>query len=475
MLIFEKKDSMKKSLLLFSVMAVFMMLSATGMPQNSAENAPETLDLSLAEALQQANKMNTYLKQAQIDWELAKNSYETKFYKISFPTFGFVLSAESPLTVHQVAGSEAWDSRKTLDSRRRGQFNGEIGFGISQFNLFNSWIDTIDLKVAEIAKERAALTYLREKRNAKFEVISAYFELFRTLKNEEIAGREVNLSKAILRLIKAKKKRSQIEDSDVESAELEVARAEKRLLTAQTQSFENRYAFIKTLGWDTNTQFRLTTEPRYYDLKISLENVRKTYEASSEDLQSSKLGVEDAELKEDRAYRERFPVKVTISAVNWLHRFGNYADESVIETGTTPQGNVDLTLNISVDIPIWGADGLANQSPIKEQILNRKNSEEGLRRTRMNGLLDVASVYGRIIRNKGEINASRENLLKSTALLTRKMQEPLTDQGRRLELKDLLSSTRDLEVEYYDKTISYNELVMRLSNLVGKDLTEGAL
>ncbi len=433
----------------------------------------EVIQISLNESISKANQVGTIIKQAQYDWEIAKLQYDTSNYSLNYPNFGFALNVMTPSTVYQVPGSEAWDSRHEYNSFERGKFYGDIGIGITEYRLFNSWIDTIDLKIAEITKEKAAINFNLTKKEIKYDVISAYFSLFQVLKNEEILQREVTLSKAILRLVRAKLKISGMENSDVISSEIAVANAERRLLSAKTASYEARFKFLKILGWNTNTIFVLTTEPKYYEISDTLENLKKIFETNNLELQLAQLSVEDSILNEEKEVRQRFPLKVSLSAVNWLHHFGYYKSYNSIETGSIPDGNMSVGVKLSIDIPIIGSEGFANQSLIKEKIINRKKNEEKLRNTFLNGVLEVESVYGQIKRANEEISSSQQNLIKSTDLLTKKMLDSKPNQVFRLELKDLLSETRDLEIDYYDKVIAYNELVIKLSRLVGKDLTEG--
>lgn len=433
----------------------------------------DTIDLSLADALAKANKLSSNLKQAQLDWEIARLAYDNKVLRLKYPRLGLQVNLNSPTTVYQVPGSAAWDQREVLDSRVKSNFTGDIGIGFSEFTLFNSWIDTIDLKLAEVIKERAAINFNRMRKNVRYEVMSAYFTLFKVLKDEEISLRDVSLAKAILRLVNAKKKKGALTDSDVQIAELEVANAERFLLSAKTSSYEAKFEFLKAIGWESTPNFKLTTEPKYFDLPVTLDNLKKLYDLNSEELQLSKLMVEDSVLAEERVYHEMFPMKVTLSAVNWVHRFGYYTKESAIETGSTPNGNINVALKLAVDIPLWGYDGLFNHSPVQEKLLNRRRAEEYLKTVKLNGNFDVESLYGQIIRADAEISAAKQNLLKSTNVLSQKMSEPMVDHSRRLELKDLLSQVRFMEGDYYQRVITYNELVIRLSRLVGKDFTEG--
>jgi hypothetical protein len=55
------------------------------------------------------------------------------------------------------------------------------------------------------------------------------------------------------------------------------------------------------------------------------------------------------------------------------------------------------------------------------------------------------------------------------------MSDSFKTQSSRLEIKGLLADTKSIEVDYYQKLVSYIQLVVSFSQIVGQDLTERAI
>lgn len=431
-------------------------------------------ELSISRAIEMANESSPTLIMAQMNWEEAKENYDSSIRSLNYPKLSLNLNLSSTTsTQNSVAGSDAWSLRQTKNIWQRGVFSGDISLKLSEFTLFNSWLDTLAEKQAEITKESAALSYNQVRRNLRFDVITNYLKLFSIQKEQEIAKRDLAFSKALLRLIQARQQGPTKEE--IQTAEQEVSNAEQRLLTVNSQIFESQFNLKKSMGIDTLSEFKLTSEPQYYPLKLTLEQLRNYYELRSQELQSAKLTLESSKLDEEITYRETFPVKIALSGVAWTTAVDYYSEIPTVSTGSSPKGSIEAAVSLGISIPLWGDGGFLNQAKRKKSLFTRKKNEEAINTLHKNNLLELESIYKSLLAANEEIKVTQKNLLSQTQLLSTKMLNPPSGEVQWLELKTLLSETRTVEKEYYQKLIDYTGTVINLSKLIGTDLTDGYL
>jgi outer membrane protein TolC len=418
---------------------------------------------------------------ARYDFEIAKMSYDAGLRRMYFPNFSFMMNLTDTATVHKFPDKHIEPTSTTPDSylssdtnptTNRGPFSGRIGFGFSEYVIFNSWIDSIDAKLNEFSFEAKKVAFNSKKRDLRFQIITNYYSLYQALKKEEIAFKDLQFAQAVLRLLKIQKADAKDGESEIQMAELDVTKAEGRLSDAKTNTIPIKTTFLQSLGISEDKDLKLTSEPQYFDLGGEVAEYERLFELYNENYLQSKMDLSASMLDEEKSRREEFPVKVSLSAITWLQNVGYYESNSGYSTGSSPDGNLNVSLGINVEIPIWNEHGFFNRNKRVEKILRKKTIEERLKVAKMNGILKVRSQYLQLQKQKQDIYTSKNTLLKSSELLTLKMKELLNNPAARLEMKTLLTETKEVELEYYEKVVNYIDLVISFSQTIGQDLTE---
>ncbi len=444
---------------------------AVGAPKARAP-AVRTDQLSYAEAVKRALDKNFAMQNLRINFDNAKMNFDNAWDAMFLPSVNLNLSSASNYTLTHLTQTPA--DQAGPPGHAKGYPRSVIELNLGSYTLFNSWKDRITYDMASLAFEREKQRYREQERAVRFAVAGAYFRLFIDQEKLDAANRSVVISEAIYNVVKSGRRIGKSSDSDVSSANVD-------LLNAKTQNSETArniksslWALNQLLGDPNDTQYRLTTELPYVKLRLTLAEAIKIYESESPSIRDARLSVNNASMALDLAEKNRLPLpKIALSGLVLSYGNAYYGSSQALSTGTSPDGNINISASISLSIPIIGPGGIINGRTMAQARNARDLAELSYTQRKSDDLILIRNLIEATVVQEATIE-NQKTVAETTAELLEKLVGEMPNRRiPRLELRDALTQARQAELSFKDAALNHFTAKLGLATLIGADHLPG--
>lgn len=211
--------------------------------------------LSLAGAVETALRCNPRLREALARIDIAANER-----KIAFAGFLPVATASSTLVVASdpLLSINTGDIPSTLGGGATDRFNlAELQAGWKMWD-FGRTLGTY--RGADIAVQIARLQYQRARQTVAFDVEQSYYRVLEYRAQAEVAAESIQRAREYLRVAKNRYEAGEADSEVVLSAQLEVTRAQERMVQAQTARRVSIADLNRTMGVDVTAGVNLVDD-----------------------------------------------------------------------------------------------------------------------------------------------------------------------------------------------------------------------
>lgn len=428
-------------------------------------------DLSLEKAIEKALSSNRDFLTAKLTMKSAEYSYEAAWHNMFMPTISLEASSTASNTVTQLSNTTAYETREAAYSH--GYPSSALRLNLGSYTLFNSWIDRINYDKAQLGFTRAKENFVEAERNTRSSVIENYFKLRTEQEKEDAAKRSVEISSAILELVKAKQAAGTGTESDVSSSTVDLLNARNQFNEIQNTVRSQTWNFNQILGEPIDTPYRLTSDIKFKKMQLTEAEAVEIFKAHGPAMKDARLSVTNAQMDVELAEKGRFPLKVALSGITVEYSNGYYGGGVSRTTTGVPSGNIDVSTSVSVSLPLFGPDGVFNRNTLANSRINREKAELAYQSTGNSNQASIYSSVGQIKYQEINIENSRQAFEASAALLDSLIANASSGKVSRLELRDAVQQARQNEISYKDLIRDHLVNKLTLAKTIGLDRLPG--
>lgn len=428
--------------------------------------------LTLENAIQKALISNRDMRKARLSYEAAKLSFADASDRMFMPSISLAANSSSNFTLYQVPGTQA--ATVGAADRSHGYPSASAGVVLGSYTLFNFWKDWTAYEIAKLNFHVTTLNYNEVIRRLRFQVMNEYFKCRTEQDKLDAAKRSVEISEAIVEVVKSRVNIGKATDRDVSSSVVDLLGAKNQLNTT-TQSVRAEFANLNLLLADpAEKALRLQSEMKYVLLKISPPEALKLFKERGPTLIAAINALKVSESTVELEEKNRLPLPtIKFSGVTVGYASGYYGSEASRTTTGAQSGNFDVSAAISLTLPLVGPGGLFNSRLVEIARMNRDAAEITLRDTQIQGESFILSTIDSIRQQEENIANLKDAFQKSEELLNSLLTQDANAVVSRLELRDAINATRLNEFTLKDSILAHLNTKLQLATTLGVDALPG--
>lgn len=403
------------------------------------------LTLSLKKAWEMVQAQNADIKAMFTRYELDKSGIARSEFSLYYPSLNFQANYGTGMTVYQIPGSS--DRFYGDANKKRGAPSMGMGINLSDYNLYNSGIDALQIKNIEFNKLSMEMNFRTSMNDKRKSVIDAYFNIVNQIKTEEAFRKNVNFLEAILGLIKIKAKLKKVPEDVVSRAEIDLNNAQQALQNEEMTTNTTMSQLNTLLNLEQDQKLKLTTDIPVLKVKMTSEQIEERFKKFNVGLKQADFSIQRSRMDVERSFLELFPVKISMNGGVWSTNLNKYSQSANVT------GNVDVNLGVSVSMPLMSGSGFLNSRDRAERMINLKLNEDSYDNTLRRGILDFKFFLSTFKDSEGAIEQERKNFEKISDFLNAKIETFSSDSSSLLEMRELLDSVKNQEINYNKKVL----------------------
>ena len=436
----------------------------------------QKIGITLKEAFDRMRRQNRDIKKAELDLRIAEIDYETAFSGMFLPNFTIgVANTLSPYTVGQYT-SEAGEASTRADYGRGLVTNTALDLTLFKYNLFNGWSDWSTWQEAKITWQESKFTFEDALRTKRKEVFKQFYSLKVSLEKLSSAESSLLLADAIRALRVAEKGVGKATDEDLSSAETDLSTAKNAVLEQQQAVREGALAMNQLLGDPIGTQYNIKAKiPELVTVGISADQAFKIFSEHSPIMRNLHKALRGSEVGLLEAERSRIPsATLDFSGLKVTASNGPFgATPPVVATDASNGVNWDVSLALTVSIPLYNQDGFLNSRKVEKARLSLEKQQMDFADTVMENRKKVLTDLGNLKQKEQELINKKKAAEEAQTVFQKLYQRKDTSNVSRLEFRDALNLARESSVAYLEAQRDYINEKIEFANFLGLEHLPG--
>ena len=441
-------------------------------PPSSVQTLISTAqNLTIEDAVRIALDRNLELKQRKLSLDSAQINYDNAWDTMYMPSVSMTFSSDSESTIARVPGTPA--SRNVEGGLSKGFPNSNLQLALGSYTLFNFFRDQLAFDNAKMQFERTKQQYEEGKRSIRFRVVNAYFRARTDQEKLDAAKRSVDMSFAILELVKSRKKLSQATDDEVSSSSVDYLTAKTAYEQQAQAEFESVANLNLLLDTDIQQKFILVSGIKFSPLKLGAQDAIKIFTQTGPTLRDANLSLKVAENNLELAQKNRLPLPTIGFSGMTVGYTRNYAAGANSLTnpqqGSAPGGQFNIQAVVSLTLPLFGPGGFLGSRTVGLSHIQRDNSEITVNTVMNTASFEILRKVEGIRREETQLKSVKEIFDSSLKLLESVFAKASGEKVNRLEARDAISQERFSEAGYLDALLQHLSDKLALAEFLGVD------
>lgn len=445
--------------------------------------------LTLEMAIKKSLSANWDIQQSRNVLRSSKITYDNAFDLMFLPRVNLYANVSSSHTLATLPGSDAASkgaavSPELLSSQgltagnyafSKGYPTTAVGLQLAQYTIFNFFRDHLAYEKARLTWERDQQRLTEAERNLRFRVISSYFRSKTQQDKLDAAKRSLDISEAILELVRSNQALGRAKDTDVNSSTVDYLNAKNQYNEVERTLQSERWRLNLLMGESVDRQYVLKSDLEYTPLQITFGDAYQLYLDRAPQARDANLSFKSSELDLSLAEKNRLPLP-TISLNALGVEYGNryWGDtRSVYTSPADYSGNIDIVASLNFTIPLYGPGGFLGKRNIEVARISRDNSELALQKLLNQSKIDIQTSIITVKQQEQTIALTRESITNSSKLLEILFSNFSRSGANRLELRDAINQARLIEFSYRDAILQHLDSKLGLAELIGVDHLPG--
>lgn len=424
--------------------------------------------LTLRTAIRRGIEKNRTLNIQRLALRAADLQHDIAWDTMFMPQASLRGSADSTYSFASIQG------RDNEIARDHGYPSTSAELNLGTYTLFNFWRDWITYEQANLDWKRTREAYDEAVRAFQFQVILAYFRLKAEQEKLDSSLRSVQISEAILELVKSRLKRRKATDTDVSSSNVDLLNARSELASRESSERSALWGLNQLLGDPVGTAYDIQDTIRFTPITITQEEAVKIYWEHAPTVKNGKKELRKAELALELTQKNQLPLPtVTFNGVTLSYQ-NSYTDGVYSAYGqSTSNPNLGIAVSVSLTLPILGPNGFFNHRQVAQSQIARDTAELTYIDSSSREVTSIHNSFAAIKRDESTILNERQVFEQSTTLLDSLFSKLSSENVSRLELRDAITQARNAELSLLESNIVHLNDKLDLAKLIGVDQLPG--
>lgn len=340
--------------------------------------------LTLEGAVRRALANNRQISLARLQLQGAELSFRTAWDTMFVPTATLSASSGSSYSLTTLPSPGASEV-----ARDHGYPATSIELNLGTYTLFNFWRDWIVYEQALLDWQRATEIYNESVRAVRFQIINAYFRLKADQEKLDSGVRSVQISDAILELVKSRVRRKQATESDVSSSSVDLLNAKKFYASLESSERNSLWQLNQLLGDPVGTAYQIKKTVKF--TPVTLTQALKIFWDQAPTVKNAKRDIKKAELAVELAEKNQLPLpRVSFSGVTFAYQNSYYSGAYSNYGQSAGNTNVGVSAAVALSLPLYGPNGFFNHRLVTQAQIARDSADMSYQDASNR---DVVSVY----------------------------------------------------------------------------------
>jgi len=325
--------------------------------------------ISLDEAVARAILRNKDIRKSARDFKLAKLDFEGESDEYYLPNVSIIYDTSWKRTVARIRQPNGG-----VLERESSFPTSSVSFSIGEYKLWNWGRDLDAFKQSKRSFELAKMDYVEKKLETKNEVIRAYFELRRSFDEFENSWNRYLQTKRLYRITEEKFKLKVVDKSELEQVEQQWLSEALSIKRTMTSLLDSQRSFGVLIGEDSSKRYRPIDKIPYYPIRTSLVDLLNLADKSNAK-RRAEIALADARTSFNTIRKDNLPLPVvsfaglTFGISETVPGFDG--EERTLDWPT----GVDISVSLSVTIPLIGSGGLLNRREFEKAFIQLRLAE----------------------------------------------------------------------------------------------------
>ena len=427
--------------------------------------------LTLNIALDRAMRRNRTIQGLRLGLRGSEIGYDNAWDAMFLPSVNLVAASNSSMTVGHVPGAVNDANQNTTDVH--GFPTSSLSLQLASYTLFNFWKDWAVYEQARINWVRQKEQYFEAIRAQRNQITVAFFKYGTELEKLEAAKQSVDTAEAVVELVKSQLRLKKADQSAVSSSEVDLLSAQTALNQQVVSTKSQLWTLNQLLGDPIGNQYVIEERVRFIPLKLQVDEALKIYFQNSPNIKDRKKDVKFSEMGLELSQKNRLPLpKVTFTGLT-LSYGNNYYDNSNYFGPSTNSANLDISVGVSLSLPLLGPGGLFQGRTIEQSQIAMDQSDLSYLTTVNSDSVTIHQTIEQIVQAEKGVQISQDSFKKSSEVLDKLSSDLTTVAINRLELRDAISTARNSKIQEEDSIINHLQSKLSLAQLIGVDHLPG--
>ncbi|MBL6990103.1 MAG: TolC family protein [Bacteriovoracaceae bacterium] len=435
-------------------------------------SSAKPIPLTIEQAIKVALKRNPQIVALRFQDELGAARYKYSKLTSYLPTIAFSSSLGITNTLYQTSSASGTGVVTPADESTKTRYNHSISFGISisDINLFDSFQTSDQRKIDDIGERDRIISSKLSIQGAIFGIISAYYSLKTQFEQLAIIKRQYDFNKSMYELAKQKAKLKKGAVSDLLFAKTELIRVSQEKKKAMQAYRLSAMQFNLLMQEPPKKQFNLMSSFPYIKLSMERSEIMARLEKTPTIVQA-RNSYKTAKLSAKLNWKSILQSpEINITGYSIGHRYDSDTSAGLTK-GFGGGSDLDLSLSVGFNIPIFDGNGFFNHIAIRESKVNvilAKMNLDSAYRNMQNLLL---SAYYDIKSQEEYIKDQREQLKVASEFLDQTLIDFNNKNVSRTDMKSAIDSLTEINVSLLTSLMGHLGAKMSLAITLGlKDL-----
>ncbi len=315
------------------------------------------------------------------------------------------------------------------------------------------------VKVADLNLHASRLELKREEQRTTLDVKQAYVGVLQAEAFKDVAQEALNAVEEHLKMARLHYDAGTAPRVDVLRAEVAVADARQRLVTAENAVELAKAALNNVLGVDVNQPVEVKSLPELSPIELSLADLLAEAERQRPELQVMDLRIEMAKRGVHLAKQGRLPSMALTGSYDWLQK-------------TSEFGPNDLSWTVILGVSIPLSDGGATSAKVEQAHSDARSAQIGREQLRQGIALEVRQAYLSLQEAQARLLATAKSVEESREVLRLAQARYDTGVGTSVEVTDAVAAMTGARTNHVNAISDYRVALARLEAAVGVSINQ---
>lgn len=418
--------------------------------------------ISLKDVLEEGLRMNNAERSRKFQREILEINWSDDYRAFWFPQLNFTIQTQETLVDDLYGDADNQNGTSQTPS-------GYAGLEFDNYTIFNWGKDYLDYQNNKETYNRQKQILVEQRRELRFKIISAYFNLIRAKKVSRAYKSKLRQASFIYRLSKEKLSLKKINSQHFLQSKSEFLKSHQEFQNSLFEVTAAEESLAEAIGDEINTTYSPLEELKFKTLTVLKKISYKLAQSKNPNLLSARVNVKNANRSFQKALKENMPLpKFDLKFGALRHNFSSSGARDTFESSPNNQ-NAEIVASINMKWRIFGSNGLFNTNLDRKAYLNKRISEIQLRESKRDLKVLIYTLHRQIRFLEKKFEASRALTKNSRLTFDKTLDNYIGGKTTFPDIKLMLEQLTDSLIDFEDAKYQHLVYKLELAETMGVD------